>query len=147
QYTGAGRFAREHGAQAMKLQVANQAQAYYLDQLTTVGELCHAEGESLRCVACGHRCLLGEDRRGICKVRFVHNGELHVPWGYVGGLQSDPVEKKPYFHVYPGSDALTFGMLGCDLHCSYCQNWLTSQALRDYAAQGQARPVTPEQLV
>src|SRR5205823_1408866 len=59
----------------------------------------------------------------------------------------DPVEKKPFFHVYPSSDALTFGMLGCDLHCSFCQNWNTSQALRDAQATGQMQPVTPEQLV
>ena len=46
-------------------------------------------------------------------------------------MQCDPVEKKPFFHVYPGALAYSFGMLGCDLHCSYCQNWVTSQALRD----------------
>ena len=130
-----------------KPQVANLAQAYYLDQLTTAGELCHQEGDAIRCVACGHRCLIGEDKRGVCKVRFSRHGELLVPWGYVAGLQCDPVEKKPFFHVYPGSDALTFGMLGCDLHCGYCQNWFTSQALRDYSAQGNTKQVTPEQLV
>ena len=74
-------------------------------------------------------------RRGICKVRFNQGGQLRVPFGYVaGGWPCDPVEKKPFFHVYPGSDALTFGMLGCDFHCSYCQNWVTSQALRDERA-------------
>jgi pyruvate formate lyase activating enzyme len=130
-----------------KPQVANVAQAIYLDQLTAPGELCHPEGDAIRCVACGHRCLVGEEKRGICKVRFNHAGELRVPWGYVGGLQCDPVEKKPFFHVYPGSDALTFGMLGCDLHCSYCQNWFTSQSLRDSSAAGPANRVTPEQLV
>jgi pyruvate formate lyase activating enzyme len=46
-------------------------------------------------------------------------------------LQVDPIEKKPFFHALPGSLALSFGMLGCDFHCGYCQNWLTSQALRD----------------
>jgi pyruvate formate lyase activating enzyme len=131
----------------MKSQVANPIQAYRLDQLTEVGTLCHREDDNIRCVACGHRCLIGEGKRGICKVRFVQEGELRVPWGYTAGLQSDPVEKKPFFHVYPGSDALTFGMLGCDLHCSYCQNWFTSQALRDYSAQGSAQRVTPQQLV
>ena len=131
----------------MKAQVANLAQAYQLDQLTEVGALAHPEGDSIRCVACGHRCLIGEGRRGICKVRYVQHGELRVPWGYVAALQSDPVEKKPFFHVWPGSDALTFGMLGCDLHCAYCQNWFTSQALRDYDAKGQARQMTPQQLV
>ena len=54
-----------------------------------------------------------------------------MPWGYVAALQSDPIEKKPFFHVMPGTNALTFGMLGCDFHCGYCQNWLTSQAMRD----------------
>jgi pyruvate formate lyase activating enzyme len=130
-----------------KPQVANLAQAYQLDQLTQPGSLGLQEGDAIRCVACGHRCLIGEGRRGICKVRYVQHGELRVPWGYVAGLQSDPVEKKPFFHVLPGSDALTFGMLGCDLHCAYCQNWFTSQALRDYDAKGNARPVTPAQLV
>jgi AmmeMemoRadiSam system radical SAM enzyme/AmmeMemoRadiSam system protein B/AmmeMemoRadiSam system protein A len=85
--------------------------------------------------------------RGICKVRFNDAGQVQVPFGYVAGLQCDPVEKKPFFHVYPGSDALTFGMMGCDLHCQNCQNWLTSQALRDSDAVAPVRPVTPSQLV
>lgn len=72
---------------------------------------------------------------------------MRVPFGYVAGVQCDPVEKKPFFHVYPGTDALTFGMMGCDFHCSYCQNWVTSQALRDEAALAQIRTVTPQQLV
>jgi pyruvate formate lyase activating enzyme len=131
----------------MKLQVANEVQAYVLDSHTTVGTLWRTEGDRIRCYACGHLCLLGEGRRGICKVRFSQNGELKVPFGYVGALQCDPVEKKPFFHVYPSSDALTFGMLGCDYHCSYCQNWFTSQALRDVAANAPIRPVTPTQLV
>jgi pyruvate formate lyase activating enzyme len=49
-------------------------------------------------------------------------------------VQNDPIEKKPFFHVLPGSKAMSFGMLGCDFHCSYCQNWFTSQALRDDAS-------------
>ena len=64
-------------------------------------------------------------------MRFNRGGALHVPWGYVGGVQCDPIEKKPFFHARPGALAFSFGMLGCDLHCSYCQNWVTSQALRD----------------
>ena len=43
-----------------------------------------------------------------------------VPHGYVGALQVDPVEKKPFFHALPGARALSFGMLGCDYHCGYC---------------------------
>jgi pyruvate formate lyase activating enzyme len=70
-----------------------------------------------------------------------------VPFGYVAGVASDPVEKKPFNHVLPGADALTFGMLGCDFHCGYCQNWVTSQALRDDAALAPIRVTTPGQLV
>ena len=62
-----------------------------------------------------------------------------MPWGYVGALQCDPIEKKPFFHALPGSDALSFGMLGCDLHCAYCQNWFTSQSIRDPEAVGRPR--------
>lgn len=120
--------------------------AAVLDEHTTAGTLWRAEGERIRCVACGHRCSLRDGQRGICKVRFNRGGELRVPYGYIAGLQCDPVEKKPFFHVYPGTDALTFGMLGCDFHCGYCQNWVTSQALRDPAAQTPMRTVSPQQI-
>jgi pyruvate formate lyase activating enzyme len=114
---------------------------------TAPAELCRTEGDKIRCVACGHRCLIGPGRHGICRVRFNENGQLRVPFGYVGALASDPVEKKPFNHVLPGTDALTFGMLGCDFHCGYCQNWVTSQALRDDAALAPIQEVTAAQLV
>src|SRR6185369_4799691 len=93
-----------------------------LDRETVVGTLWRQEGPKIRCVACGHCCLIAPGRRGICRVRFNAEGGLRVPFGYVAAVQSDPVEKKPFFHFYPGSDALTFGMMGCDFHCGYCQN-------------------------
>jgi pyruvate formate lyase activating enzyme len=65
----------------------------------------------------------------------------------VAALQVDPIEKKPFFHAFPGREALSFGMLGCDLHCGYCQNWLTSQALRDPASLAGPRDVEPDDLV
>ncbi|MBI4636589.1 MAG: radical SAM protein [Candidatus Rokubacteria bacterium] len=74
----------------------------------------------VRCYACGHRCLIVPGQRGVCKVRWNEDGRLMVPAGYVAGLQLDPVEKKPFFHAYPGAQALSFGMLGCDYHCSFC---------------------------
>ena len=67
-------------------------------------------------------------------IRYNQDGQLQVPWGYVSSLQVDPIEKKPFYHFLAGSDALTFGMLGCNLQCAYCQNWLTSQALREEGA-------------
>ena len=101
----------------------------------------------LRCYACGHCCPLPEGTIGVCKVRFNQDGRLRVPWGYVGGVQCDPIEKKPFFHAHPGALAYSFGMLGCDLHCGYCQNWVTSQALRDPRAIAPPLEVSPEGLV
>lgn len=125
--------------------------ANVLDEMTVPGELFESlPDEAVRCYACGHRCLIRQGRRGICKIRFNEAGTLMVPWGYVAGLQSDPIEKKPFYHLLPGSDALTFGMLGCDFHCSYCQNWVSSQALRDPSsniAVSHLREVTEDDLV
>lgn len=117
-----------------------------LDAQTQDGTLWRKVGDRVRCLACGHRCLLGEGRRGVCRLRFARGGRLRVPFGYVTGLQCDPVEKKPFYHVLPGTGALTFGMLGCDLHCPYCQNWVTSQALRDPASTGAVQRITPEEI-
>jgi pyruvate formate lyase activating enzyme len=118
-----------------------------LRQYAVEGELHEKlDGKRVRCVACGHRCLIPDGAVGVCKVRFNEGGVLKAPFGYTAGLQCDPVEKKPFFHARPGALAFSFGMLGCDLHCSYCQNWVTSQALRDPAAVAYPRSVTPEQM-
>jgi pyruvate formate lyase activating enzyme len=101
----------------------------------------------LRCFACGHCCPIPEGQPGVCKVRYNRGGTLYVPWGYTAGTQCDPVEKKPFFHAHPGALAYSFGMLGCDLHCSYCQNWVTSQALRDPNAVSPPLENSPELLV
>ncbi len=101
----------------------------------------------VRCVACGHRCVIPPGHDGVCRVRFNEAGTLRVPYGYVAGLQVDPVEKKPFFHALPGSRALSFGMLGCDYHCAYCQNWITSQALRDGRATAPTQATSPEEIV
>jgi pyruvate formate lyase activating enzyme len=112
------------------------------------GDLWEAlDGGRIRCYACGHCCPISEGQVGVCKVRFNRGGKLYVPWGYVGGVQCDPIEKKPFFHVRPGALAFSFGMLGCDLHCGYCQNWVTSQAIRDSHASVPPKITTPEQLV
>jgi pyruvate formate lyase activating enzyme len=125
--------------------------------MSTLGELLNTrtrEGDVyerldrdwVRCHACGHDCRIPPGALGVCKVRFNENGALRVPWGYVAGIQCDPIEKKPFFHAWPGALAYSFGMLGCDLHCAYCQNWVTSQALRDPLADVPPRDVEPERL-
>src|SRR5918998_686774 len=105
------------------------------------------DDKRIRCYSCGHQCPIPDGAVGVCEVRFNQGGRLMVPWGYVGGVQCDPVEKKPFFHAYPGALAYSFGMLGCDLHCSYCQNWVTSQALRDPRAVAPPQDTTPASLV
>jgi len=119
-----------------------------LQTFTTEGELYEKlENNRLRCFACGHRCVIFDGLDGICRVRSNRGGKLLVPHGYVGALQLDPVEKKPFFHALPGSLAMSFGMLGCDFHCGYCQNWVTSQALRDPNAIAPPQRLTAEEFV
>lgn len=119
-----------------------------INPLVRPGELYERLDEDVvHCYACAHHCTIKPGARGICQVRYNLNGTLYVPWGYVAALQCDPTEKKPFNHIHPGSDTLTFGMLGCDLHCSYCQNWDISQALRDSEAGRPPASVDPEELV
>jgi pyruvate formate lyase activating enzyme len=130
----------------LKIEMATLAEV--LARETREGELYHRLSDGrLRCYACGHCCPLPEGAVGVCKVRFNERGTLRVPWGYVGGVQCDPIEKKPFFHAYPGALAYSFGMLGCDLHCGYCQNWVTSQALRDPSAVAPPLATGPDDLV
>lgn len=120
-----------------------------LDRLTaTSSELVRSgPGKKLTCVACAHRCALADGKRGICLMRSRSGDTLRVPFGYTAGVAADPIEKKPFFHVQPGSKALSFGMLGCDLHCSFCQNWFTSQTLRDPRSCRETRPASAEEIV
>src|SRR3989475_3875123 len=119
-----------------------------LETYTKEGELYERlENGRLRCFACGHRCVVFDGLDGICRVRFNRGGRLLVPHGYVGALQLDPVEKKPFFHALPGALAMSFGMLGCDFHCAYCQNWVTSQTLRDSNAIAPPQRLGPDEFV
>ncbi len=101
----------------------------------------------VECFACGHRCPISPGFAGVCKVRFNRDGKLYAPYGYVNSAHCDPIEKKPFFHAFPGASAFSFGMLGCDLHCAYCQNWVSSQALRDPRSALDFTSVTPKRLV
>ncbi len=122
-----------------------------LDALSKPGWLYEpGNNAAVRCTACAHRCLIKPGSRGICQMRSNLDGKLMVPWGYVAGLAVDPIEKKPFMHFLPGAKALTFGMLGCNFHCDFCQNWVSSQALRDPASSGSGNYIqitTPEELV
>jgi pyruvate formate lyase activating enzyme len=104
-------------------------------------------GNRIRCYACGHCCPISSGFAGVCKVRFNRGGKLLVPYGYVNALHCDPIEKKPFYHALPGTRALSFGLLGCDLHCGYCQNWVSSQALRDVRSSLDFHEISPAEIV
>ncbi len=109
--------------------------------------LVRQEDDGVRCVACAHQCRIQPGHTGVCRVRFHKDGGLYAPDGYVAGLQIDPVEKKPFYHVLPGSDALSFGMLGCNLQCRFCQNWISSQLPRTREQNASIRACTADAIV
>jgi len=88
-----------------------------------------AESSRVRCQLCARLCLLGEGQRGYCGVRLARGGELRTLLRNVhAGLAVDPIEKKPLYHVQPGSRILSFGTAGCSMGCDFCQNWRMSTA-------------------
>jgi pyruvate formate lyase activating enzyme len=87
---------------------------------------------AVRCLACAHRCLIRPGRAGICRVRENRGGELvSLVFGRAVAANADPIEKKPLFHVYPGSVAYSIATQGCNFHCRNCQNWAISQSERE----------------
>jgi pyruvate formate lyase activating enzyme len=105
------------------------------------------ENDAVQCHACAHECVIAPGEGGVCRVRINKDGQLYVPHGYVEGLAVDPIEKKPFYHVMPGSTALSFGMLGCNFRCPFCQNWYTAQALREEGATARVRPIGAQAMV
>lgn len=82
------------------------------------------EKDSFICRLCPQECNLKEEQEGICGVRKVANGKLvTMNYGLCAALSFDPVEKKPLYHFFPGYDILSLGSTGCNLNCSFCQNW------------------------
>lgn len=81
-------------------------------------------GGKVRCGLCPHRCLVKPDRRGLCRVRENVAGVLYTRnYGLCTGAGMDPVEKKPLYHFFPGSQIFSVGTLGCSFGCEFCQNW------------------------
>ena len=118
-----------------------------LSSLSFPGELYKiADSGRINCQACAHRCSIPEGKKGICKVRFNEKGILRVPHGWVSGIGVDPMEKKPFYHVLPGAKTLSFGMLGCNFSCEFCQNWETSQALKDPDAGSKIQEISAHSL-
>ena len=96
------------------------------------------------CDLCPRHCSIAPDQAGFCFVRQNRNDQLVLAaYGKTGGLAIDPIEKKPLYHFYPGSKVLSFGTIGCNLGCTFCQNWSTSKS-RD--VQLLRQEATPQQI-
>ncbi len=88
-----------------------------------------AEGKKVRCKLCNHRCLIPDGGRGFCLVRKNEGGKLYsLVYGKAVSWEVDPIEKKPFFHWFPGTKAFSFATVGCNFRCEGCQNWSISQA-------------------
>lgn len=82
----------------------------------------------VNCGLCPNRCMLGNGQIGICRARKNVNGTLYsMVYGHIATVHTDPIEKKPFFHVLPGSKAYSIATTGCNLQCKFCQNWQISQ--------------------
>lgn len=85
-------------------------------------------GDKVQCDICPRRCKLSEGQSGFCYVRKNIGGDIVLEtYGYNTGLAIDPVEKKPLYHFLPSSKVLSFGTLGCNMGCLFCQNWHTTK--------------------
>lgn len=103
--------------------------------------------ELVHCLLCPQHCRLKDGQTGLCRVRTNHGGMLFTyNYGEITSLALDPIEKKPLFHYYPGSYILSAGSFGCNLACSFCQNfgiahgkpathYIEPEILMEYACQ------------
>ena len=86
----------------------------------------------VQCVLCPRRCVLDTGQRGICTVRINKDGTLYtLGYGNPVAVHVDPIEKKPFFHVLPGTSAFSIAVAGCNMRCLFCQNWQISQSKPD----------------
>lgn len=103
-------------------------------------------GNQVRCGLCRHRCLIGDGARGICAVRENRGGTLYsLVYGKLVAEHVDPIEKKPLFHVLPGSTSFSIATVGCNFKCHHCQNYTISQVDRSAPITGVTQ--TPETIV
>ena len=117
-----------------------------LKQVTLARSL---KDNAVQCRVCEHFCVLKPGEWGKCGVRLNRDGHAYLAvYGDAVATHIDPIEKKPLYHFYPGSDALSIGTYGCNMSCPWCQNWELSQPRRvDYDAEAREPALSPEELV
>ncbi len=87
-----------------------------------------AGGKKVKCGLCAHNCVIADGRRGVCGVRLNKGGKLYsLIYGRPSSAGVDPIEKKPLYNFHPTTDVYSYGTLGCNFKCSFCQNWSISQ--------------------
>jgi pyruvate formate lyase activating enzyme len=100
-------------------------------------------GGQIQCDVCPRECRLSDGQRGLCFVRARRGDELVLTtWGRSSGFCVDPIEKKPLDHFLPGTPVLSFGTAGCNLTCSFCQNWDISKSREIDTLADRAEPET-----
>lgn len=103
--------------------------------------------QGVQCQLCPFRCFLPEGARGICRVRMNVGGKLKtLVYAQPVSVHIDPIEKKPVYHMLPGTGIFSIATVGCNLRCSFCQNWEISQCYPE-EARGTGQILTPEQVV
>jgi pyruvate formate lyase activating enzyme len=101
--------------------------------------------KAVQCFLCPNECVIAPSRWGACKARKNIDGKLYsMVYGKIATSHVDPIEKKPFFHFLPGSQAFSIATTGCNMRCLFCQNWEISQAFPDDVP---TRAATPEQVV
>jgi len=102
----------------------------------------------VRCLSCAHKCVIQEEKTGICGVRKNIKGKLYLlVYGKIASMHVDPVEKKPLYHFFPGSFAFSIGTVGCNFKCDFCQNWEISQASKEDKKIIFGEEHSPEEIV
>lgn len=106
------------------------------------------EGGVAACRLCAHRCVIAPGKAGVCGVRENRDGRLvTLVYGEVAAAHVDPIEKKPLFHFFPGSTAMSIATPGCNFRCGFCQNWQISQAPRRARGGIAGEPFPPDAVV
>lgn len=108
------------------------------------------DNNKVHCYLCAHHCRIAPQKTGICGVRFNSKGDLLTStYSRVAAQNIDPVEKKPLYHILPGSKAYSIGTFGCNFNCDFCQNWQLSQPQKNkpLTAEDSLISSSPERVV
>lgn len=116
-------------AAAHTLAGSNTSQAATKDIPHEASFYTELDNNEIICGLCPFGCTVKDGERGRCRVRENRGGKYYsLVYGKPVALNNDPIEKKPLFHVFPGSKAFSIATVGCNIRCKFCQNWEISQA-------------------